>query len=543
MQRLQGEFVPGPREADEPVDPLLSILELAELRDLRETLPLSTQAELSFDDMVVKVTSPEVTIPRRYPSAVREMTRLAGVDKLSCLGENGAAVAALASEENSAVEALRKFEVAHGRDALIIALKLQSRHPKLLETTVLDLAKTQGTQEEIFDPSTPFGQEEVGRIMLLDREVGDPMGQKFSKYLNWGWPFYGSIDATPLFISSIYKASKTNPSFLQQEYLTREGPPAQVSEAFDKSVVWLLQKLEENPEGLLEFHNSDPKGGISAQAWKDSAFAYVHADGSRANHNGGIASLEVQALAYDALYDAALHYSTAGRHEVAGMALEKAAHLREQVFTHFWIDDPKKGGFFALATDRDENGRLRPLQVRTSNMGHLLHSKLLDNVGDESVREKRDAVVRQLFSPELLHCSGIRTLASDEKAFRPGGYHTGSVWLWDSMHIADGLEKHGYSHLAWNIRSRVWETVDKTRQFPEFVRGEGIEPMLNQQEIYVWNKKHQLLHLFEQPPQEVQGWTVSGILAAKYAYSEYLEKREALPSSSLEQVILEKISA
>ena len=543
MQRRQIESLRDHHGAEEPADPLLSVSELSKLHDLRDTLPPSTQSELSPDDMVAKVSTPEVTVHHRYPSAIREMTRLAGVDRLSCLGENGAAVAALASEENSKIEALRKYEVIHGRDALIIALKLQSHFPKLLESTTISLAQTQGTQKEYFNLSSPFGQEEPGRIMLLNREPGDPMGQKFSKYLNWGWPFYGSIDATPLFISSVYKASKNNPAFLEDEYTTKEGTRSSMSEAFDYSALWLLQKLDENPEGLLEFRNTDPKGGISAQAWKDSAFSYIHADGSRANHNDGIASLEVQALAYDALCDMALHYSAKGKLEAAELALEKAAFLREQVFSHFWIDDPTKGGYFALATDKDQSGQLRPLQVRTSNMGHLLNSRLLDDTDNGSIREKRDAIVMQLFSPELLHSSGVRTLATDEKAFRPGGYHTGSVWLWDSMHIADGLEKHNFSHLAWNIRNRVWHTIDKTRQFPEFVRGEGNEPLLNPREIYVWNKKYDLLHLFEQPPQEIQGWTVSAVLAAKYAYPHYLKQRDKLPSSDLEQAILKSIRA
>lgn len=541
--RPHGEFQRNHPDAEEPASPLLSVLELPEIRDLRDELPLSIQYELSPDDMVVKIVTPEIKLNKRRPSAVREMARLAGVSEVACLGEQGAAVASLASEQNSGVEALRKFEKPHSRDALVIARDLQDTFPKLLEATVIDLAKTQGTQQEVFDPDSPLRQEEIGRIMLLHRDPDDPMSRKFSKYKNWGWPFYGSIDATPLFISSTIKAGKKNPHFLDTPYATKEGLPATIHEALNNSMVWLLKKLDENPEGLLEFQNTDPKGGIAAQAWKDSDFAYVHADGSRANHRSGIASLEVQALAYDALYDAALHYAANSNHEIAGLALEKAANLRERVFSHFWVDDPEKGGYFALATDRDETGELRPLKVRTSNMGHLLHSKLLDDIGNESVREKRDAVVRQLFSPELLHVSGIRTLASDEKAFRPGGYHTGSVWMWDSMHIAAGLEKHGFSHLAWDIRNRVRDTVNKTGQFPEFVRGEGTEPMLNQREIYVLNKKYNVLHLFEQPPQEIQGWTVSGILAAKYAYPQYLEKRDTLPSSSLEQEVLGKISA
>ena len=66
-------------------------------------------------------------------------------------------------------------------------------------------------------------------------------------------------------------------------------------------------------------------------------------------------------------------------------------------------------------------------------------------------------------------------------------------------------------------------------------------PETNPSEVYVWNKEHDILHLFEQPPQEIQGWTVSSILAAKRAYPKYLAERDALPSPFIERVILQDI--
>ena len=526
----------------EPSLPLLSIDELPQLIDLRDHLPVAIQSRLGEDDIVAHISTPNIQRSRQRPAALREMLRLTKASSSDDIGESGAALASLASLENSTVAELRKYETPHGRDALEIARKLHEHHPKLLRATILELAQSQGLEYEEYRKGEPVRQEQPGKIILLDRGTthdtgtADPMAQKFSKRLNWGWPFYGSIDATPSYIQAIHTyAMQHNASILAEPYIGKDGQERTVADSLALATHWLQERLAENPEGLLEFKNLDPTGkGIDSQAWKDSAFAYVHADGSRANYNNGIASVEVQALAYDALIDSAeLYAATNPAH--ADQLRQQAEQLRERILAEFWIDDPKKGGYFALATDRDEQGNLRQLAVRTSNMGRLLNSRLLEGDGpDETFL--RESIVRQLFRPELLHHSGIRTLASDEVAFRAGSYHTGSVWLWDTAYVADGLERQGYEMLAWELRSRIWRTVYDTNSFPEFVNGNTDDSIeTNPHEIYVWNTTHQVLHLFEQPPQEIQGWTVSAILAAKYGYKAYLSNPK--PISDFEQAI------
>src|SRR5690606_10088564 len=144
-----------------------------------------------------------------------------------------------------------------------------------------------------------------GKIMLLSRDPEEPVAKRFTEKLGWGWPFYGSIDATPLFISAICTyAQEHDPSIFQHTYMDQSGQERTIKEAFDLAVNWLVAKTNENPEHLLEFKNSTPGGGILNQAWKDSASAYIHEDGSWANHDDGIASVEVQGLAYDAYVNA-----------------------------------------------------------------------------------------------------------------------------------------------------------------------------------------------------------------------------------------------
>jgi glycogen debranching enzyme len=190
--------------------------------------------------------------------------------------------------------------------------------------------------------------------------------------------------------------------------------------------------MNQNPEGLLESLQLNPRGQNIIQSWKDSLDSHSHADGSLANFTLGITSIEVQALAHDALRDAA---DLLGRPEFE----QQAERLKQTILENFWITD-QQGRFFAMGSDRDENGSVRLLDVRASNMGHLLNSRLLD--GDD-LASYREAIVRAIFAPEMLSRAGIRTLASNENRYRPHSYHNGSVWPWDTFWISLGLLRHG----------------------------------------------------------------------------------------------------
>ncbi|MNL40320.1 Amylo-alpha-1,6-glucosidase [compost metagenome] len=148
-------------------------------------------------------------------------------------------------------------------------------------------------------------------------------------------------------------------------------------------------------------------------------------------------------------------------------------------------------------------------------MGHVLNSRLLE--GDEPhIVRMREAIVRQITSPELLTPNGIRTLASDEVRFRPGAYHNGSIWLWDTHHIAKGLRRHEYHEIADEIDRRLLNVVTVTKIFPEYIRGDDSStPTINTQTIVLWDETYQRNNQLEQPPQEVQAWTVAAILAIK----------------------------
>jgi glycogen debranching enzyme len=303
-----------------------------------------------------------------------------------------------------------------------------------------------------------------------------------------------------------------SPATLYQ-YTNRNGEVQTLHDALDAAIDWMAYRRSQNPEGLIEFKSVLPHG-IENQVWKDSWDAYHHGDGTLANRQRGIASLEVQVSAYDAFLDTAELYEKLFDNDEHAVALRvQSGEMKQAIFTHFWTQD--KGGYFALGTDRDDNGALRRLDIRTSNMGHVLNSRLLEG-DDKEITAMRDAVVKHLLSPELRSKAGIRTLASDEVRFRPGAYHNGSVWIWDTHYIAKGLRRHGYTSEADHIDATLIDIANETGIFPEYVRGEQNEIVLNQDTVKLWDTIEERENIIEQPPQEVQAWTVAAVLDSKH---------------------------
>lgn len=469
--------------------------------------------------------------PREFdhiPSSLEQMRRLTRSPEPSIIGANGPSVASLAFEvsaktsvasdesplnaptELSAPEHLRLYEVVFGRDSLRVAIDLISSYPELARTTVLRLAELQGIAHNI------ARDEEPGKIVHEARDADDPLAVDLTERLGWNWPYYGSVDATPEFIRTLTaycRLSEENNAFLSETYVDRRGVERSIGYALDMAVEWISRKLASNPEGLLEYKATLPTG-IENQVWKDSWDAYHHADGTLANHDKGIASIEVQTTTYDALLDAALLYENALDNSAKAALLRARANtLKATILSTFWTED--KGGYFVLGTDRDNDNNLRQLKIRTSNMGHVLNSRILES-DEPNIIRMREAIVRQITSPELLTQNGIRTLAGDEVRFRPGAYHNGSIWLWDTHHIAKGLRRQGYGDIADEIDRRLLNVVAVTKIFPEYVRGEATTtPRINTNTVILWDEINQRENKIEQPPQEVQAWTVAVILAIK----------------------------
>ena len=440
------------------------------------------------------------------------MLRLTRATSPNDIGKSGPAIAALSRSIDGveAPEHLKIYEAFFGRDSLRVAIDLISSYPQLARTTTLELAKLQGLEDNL------EREEELGRIVHEVRDPNDPIALELTKSRGWGWPYYATVDATPEFIRTLtayIQRSEENRAFLGETYVDRHGNTQTMSHALELALLWITRRLSSNEQGILEYQ-TPLEFGAENQVWKDSWDAYHHADGSLANHKKGIASIEVQVTTYDALIDAAeLYEDILDSPDRAEYLRAQARQLKEAIFNLFWTEE--KGGYFVLGTDHDENGQLRQMKIRTSNMGHVLNSRLLKG-NDAKIIEMRESVIKHILSPEMLNVSGIRTLASDEVRFRPGAYQNGSVWLWDTHHIAKGLRRLGYRPEADDLDQRILNVINRTHMFPEYVRGDdGDIPQINTQTIVVWDSLNNRENVVEQPPQEVQAWTVAAILATK----------------------------
>jgi glycogen debranching enzyme len=413
------------------------------------------------------------------PDALEELCKLTGVERPDEIGANGPAVGARATEANAGEASLRLFEVVFGRDSLTVALVVADLFPRLLETTVLYLAGIQGV---VFDASR---EEEPGRIAheIRDPSTGGP----------WGYPYYGSVDATPLFVRAAVRAIERRPAF-----------EAEIQGPLQAAVGWILRRLASDDLGLLSHLRVNPHG-LENQVWKDSWDSMSHADGTVANHRGPVASVEAQALAYDALVDAAPFHPTPGVLRAAAEGLERA------VERHLWLDDPE-GGFYAIGVDRDPvSGAPRPLATHASNMGWMLGSRLLDG---PDLAGRRRRLVDLLFSEEFLADGGIRTLSSREVRFRPRAYHNGNVWGCDNYLISLGLDRHGFADEARELRRRVAAACHATHRFPEFVAGgEPGTELIAKRIVDLYDEVNERSNRVEQPPQEIQAWTVAAMVA------------------------------
>ncbi|HEV2412980.1 MAG TPA: hypothetical protein VGS28_04240 [Candidatus Saccharimonadales bacterium] len=462
-------------------------------------------------EKVVRIVSVPRPSQNKYPSAVKAMLWLTGAQSRAEIGKHGPAVASLPFPEHGDEPNLNKFGHVFGRDSLIIGLAAQEVYPNLLPTTLRYVATKQGIRND------PVSGEQTGKIFHDDNDPESPLGRKFMELFGWKFPFYATVDATPLFIQGIHRVlNRHDPDFLSRPYEARDGFTRTMASAFFQSAMWLLRETNSrsgNEEGLLEFGPIEAKG-MESKSWKDSYHAYCHEDETIANYGRGIASLEAQAYAYDALLDAADIYRGLGNHGIARAFATRAEQLRQIVLETFWVED-EHGGYFASGTDRDDSGRLRVMRVRTSSMGHLLNSRILDGNDPEVVR-RREAVIRTLFTKEMFAPTGIRTMGSGEVLFNPTSYHNGGIWPWDNGWIALGLERHGYNGLAWKIWETMLTDINATRCFPEVLRGgDRLKPTLNKKAVYVHNKALDMTYLLERPPQEIQGWTTIMALLAK----------------------------
>lgn len=323
-----------------------------------------------------------------------------------------------------------------GRDSLISALQMLAYSPSLAAQTLHLLARFQGQR---VDPSR---DEEPGKIHH-ELRCGELANSKQIAQT----PYYGTVDATPLFL------------ILLCEHAAWSGDLTlfhQLRSSVEAALEWMSKYGDLDKDGYLKY-KCKAKKGLANQGWKDSGNGIVNEDGSLAEPP--IALVEVQGYVYLAKTSLADLYRRAAEPDRADQLLQEAAKLRSHFNQDFWLQDKS---FYAMALQNHN----QPASVISSNPGQALWSGIVDS-------NRIKLVADRLMGEDMFSGWGIRTLSEHERRYNPIGYHLGTVWPHDNSIIAIGLRKYGLDDDFQRVFSGILEAASRFEhhRLPELFSG------------------------------------------------------------------------
>jgi glycogen debranching enzyme len=309
-----------------------------------------------------------------------------------------------------------------GRDSLLTSWMALPLDQQLALGTLQTLADFQGEKED------PLTEEQPGKILHEVR-----LGREAALALGGGRAYYGSVDATPLFVALLGE-------------LHRWGIPTSdvlaLLPAADRALAWVDEYGDLDGDEFVEYRRATDHG-LANQGWKDSFDGINDAAGRLGTPP--IALCEVQGYVYAAYRARAAIAGAVGDPDTAAKLEDRAAMLKAAFNERFWLPDR---GWYAIALDRDK----RPLDALASNMGHCLWCGIVDD-------DKAAAVAAHLVDAPLWSGFGVRTLATTMGAYNPISYHNGSVWPHDSAIAAAGLMRYGFVAEAQKVALGLFDAA------------------------------------------------------------------------------------
>jgi glycogen debranching enzyme len=312
------------------------------------------------------------------------------------------------------------FVAPFGRDSLIVSLQNLLIYPEFARGALDILGSLQAKEDDSYRDAEP------GKI-LHEIRYGELAHFKLIPHT----PYYGTADATPLYLTTLHGAwrSTGDLALLERHLEIAEG-----------CLAWIDNYGDRDGDGFQEYQTRSP-AGYENMSWKDSGDCIVYPDGSLVK--GPKALCELQGYVYDAWLSMGEVFDALGKHGRASALRKKAAILFEQFNEAFWDE---KSGFYALALD----GAKKKVLTVASNPGHCLWSGILPP-------DRARKVVERLMQPDMWSGWGIRTLSALNPAFNPYNYQTGSVWPHDNGIIALGFKRYGFGAEAARIARDISE--------------------------------------------------------------------------------------
>ncbi|QIE29124.1 hypothetical protein SBC1_74290 (plasmid) [Caballeronia sp. SBC1] len=360
------------------------------------------------------------------------------------------------------------FVALFGRDSLIASLQTSLVYSDFARGTLDVLGARQATKRDDYRDAEP------GKIMH-ELRLGELAKLKLVPHT----PYYGTADATPLYLITLHTAWCCTGD---RELLRRHLPTA------ERCLDWIDQYGDRDGDGFQEYATRS-SAGLENQSWKDSGDALVYPDGTLVE--GPKALCELQGYVYDAWLRMAQIYDALGDVARAAVLRAKAAAL----FTHFneafWDEET---GFYAFALD----GEKKKVLSVASNPGHCLWSGIVPP-------ERAGRVVARLMQPDMWSGWGIRTLSASHPAYNPYSYQNGAVWPHDNGLIAQGFRRYGYAN--------------ETGQIAHDVCGAGSFFMLNQlPELYAGLHRDAANFPVQYPGANVpQAWAAGSVFSLLHA--------------------------
>lgn len=321
-----------------------------------------------------------------------------------------------------------RFNRLFGRDSLVSAWQLLDWNPGICKATLEVLSNLQGKviSEE--------REEQPGKIIHeTDSE------KNWHPEKDFPFPYYGSIDSTPLFLAifAFYYKKTKDIKFLNGHWENILMALNWQEDCGDKDKDFFLEYKRKSPYERARFH----------QGWKDCADDCLKIEPP-------VAIVEAQGYQYSALREISELAEMKKDAALAEKLKKRAEDLKREFNKKFWMEDKK---YFALGLDKEKKQRM----AITSNPGQLLFTGIIDE-------GKIDFVVKRLFEKDLFTVFGIRNHSEAEPDFNPLSKNLGSVWPHDNWIIAQGLKALGYNKEYLKIKTAVLAAYNKLGRLPEY---------------------------------------------------------------------------